>query len=126
MVQAALADPDARDYVLYEAITDEESDAIGARTLSVVDLRGYSRSLGAGEVNKVLSKHSKDHKPIVAADFDSLPSRLANPHAQWWEQRAHGPQVLISLVRDAAGALRVVEEQRTGRRQLAFISMYRP
>lgn len=125
LVPLALDDPDNRDWVDYASLSEEDARLINERTGEERDLSGYKRSMAASEVQHAFRKHSKDHRPITREDFSRVPALLASPLAQRWERQQGKRDRLISFVQDN-GTLKIIEEQRTGRKSLAFLNMYRP
>ena len=124
VVRAAMRDADSKEFTDYAEVDASEAAEIKRRTGDDRDLTGYHRTLSADEVRKIMEKHSKDPRPITLEDFARLKLLLKTPVSQHWEAGRGNTETLISIVNDN-GRLRIVEEQRTGRRKLSLKSMYR-
>jgi hypothetical protein len=102
------------------AVTPEQADRYEA---AKVNVRGYKRVIVADEVRKVLRDHGEDAIPVTEDDIAKLPEHTANASHVMLSQRAGKLDRIISVT-PSKGHTVVVEEIRTGRKKLAFKSLY--
>lgn len=131
IVDLGMNEPDNQDWFDFGSISVSEAAKLsqieGAADIKLPDITGYRRTIIASEVRKIVGKHWTDPRPVVPADFEELPTLLAQPplSQRWVVRDGQLPPVLETRV-NHNGKLFVIEELRTGRRALSLLSLYRP
>lgn len=98
-----------------------------------VSIDGYSHAIDTSAIRHIRNRHgdaaretARGNLPVTDADIAALPSLLAAPDKVAFGPKSPRGQAQIVYVKKAAdGSTLVVEEVRTGRRELAVTSMRR-
>ena len=92
-----------------------------------LDLAGYAHLIDSDSARHALERHGKDRLPVTPAELARLPYYVTHAQEITLGQKKSGPRLQAITYRytDARGVVFVVEEVRTGRRRLAFVTMYR-
>jgi hypothetical protein len=96
-----------------------------------VDVSGYSHVIDSSAVRHVLNRHGsvselqKGQLPVTKEDFAQLPNIVTNPDAVQYAGKTKIGRDAVQYLKRVGNDVVVVEEARTGRKQLALTSMWK-
>ncbi|HEV2133803.1 MAG TPA: hypothetical protein VGR47_06025 [Terracidiphilus sp.] len=96
-----------------------------------LDLAGHSHVIDGSAVRHVLTRHSdrkielsRGQLPVGDADFEQIPDMVASPDAVVFGTKTRGKRDQVGYIkRQADGSTLHLEEVRTGKKELAAVSM---
>lgn len=117
--------PEKQEWQPYLEVSGEHAAALKRAT--GLDLSGYAHLIDSDSARHALERHGKDRLPVTPGELARLAHYVKHAQEVTLGQKKSGPRLQAITYRytDARGAVFVVEEVRTGRKRLAFVTMYR-
>lgn len=129
LIADTLADPSkgGNEWIDYASVTKEQADRISNST--GIDVTGYIHQMQGSEITHALNRHGKESGgfqiSITPEDLEQVPEIIANAESISITGKTKQGHEVIEYRKRSNGHTVVIEEIRTGRKKLAFKTMYK-